>query len=196
MESKINELTEKLRIEGVERGQIEAEKIINQAKNQAAKIIEEAQSQAESIRVQAQKDANILDKNTKSELKMFCDQAVNALKTEVANIVSDKIVKQTVDGIVDDKHFMREFMLKVAEKWGANEDIVISTTDAQDLKAFFAKKAKNLLDKGVKIEQINGIDTLFCIQPSDGAYKVNFGKDEFENYFKAFLRPQLVNMLF
>jgi V/A-type H+-transporting ATPase subunit E len=196
MESKINELTEKLRIEGVERGQIEAEKIINQAKNQAAKIIEEAQSQAESIRVQAQKDAIILDKNTKSELKMFCDQAVNALKTEVANIVSDKIVKQTVDGIVDDKHFMREFMLKVAEKWGANEDIVISTTDAQDLKAFFAKKAKDLLDKGVKIEQINGIDTLFCIQPSDGAYKVNFGKDEFENYFKAFLRPQLVNMLF
>ena len=105
-------------------------------------------------------------------------------------------MKQTVDDIVDDKQFMREFMLKIAEQWGVNEDIVISTAEAQELKSFFAKKAKNLLDKSVKIEQINGIDTLFCIQPSDGAYKVNFGKDEFENYFKAFLRPQLVDMLF
>ena len=196
MESKINELTEKLRIEGVERGQIEAERIINQAKEHAAKIIDEANSQAESIKAIAKKEADTLDKNTKSELKMFCNQAVNALKTEVSNIVSDKIVKQTVDDIVDDKQFMREFMLKIAEQWGVNEDIVISTAEAQELKSFFAKKAKNLLDKSVKIEQINGIDTLFCIQPSDGAYKVNFGKDEFENYFKAFLRPQLVDMLF
>lgn len=196
MESKINELTEKLRIEGVERGQIEAERIINQAKEHAAKIIDEANSQAENIKAIAKKEADTLDKNTKSELKMFCNQAVNALKTEVSNIVSDKIVKQTVDDIVDDKQFMREFMLKIAEQWGVNEDIVISTAEAQELKSFFAKKAKNLLDKGVKIEQVNGIDTLFCIQPSDGAYKVNFGKDEFENYFKAFLRPQLVDMLF
>ncbi len=196
MESKINELTEKLRIEGVERGQIEAERIINQAKEHAAKIIDEANSQAENIKAIAKKEADTLDKNTKSELKMFCNQAVNALKTEVSNIVSDKIVKQTVDDIVDDKQFMREFMLKIAEQWGVNEDIVISTAEAQELKSFFAKKAKNLLDKSVKIEQINGIDTLFCIQPSDGAYKVNFGKDEFENYFKAFLRPQLVDMLF
>ncbi len=196
MESKINELTEKLRIEGVERGQIEAERIINQAKEHAAKIIDEANSQAENIKAIAKKEADTLDKNTKSELKMFCNQAVNALKTEVSNIVSDKIVKQTVDDIVDDKQFMREFMLKIAEQWSVNEDIVISTAEAQELKSFFAKKAKNLLDKSVKIEQINGIDTLFCIQPSDGAYKVNFGKDEFENYFKAFLRPQLVDMLF
>ena len=127
---------------------------------------------------------------------MFCNQAVNALKTEVSNIVSDKIVKQTVDDIVDDKQFMREFMLKIAEQWGKNEDVIINTAEAHELKRFFAKKAKSLLDKGVKIEQINGIDTLFSIQPSDGAYKVNFGKDEFENYFKAFLRPQLVDMLF
>ena len=56
--------------------------------------------------------------------------------------------------------------------------------------------AKNLLDKGVKIEQVNGIKTLFTISPADGAYKVNFGDEEFANYFKEFLRPQLVEMLF
>ena len=196
MESKINELTEKLLKEGIERGQEEAGQIIENAKVEAQKIINEAKSKADSIKQEAQKDAEMLDKNTKSELKMFCDQAVNALKTEVANVVSDKVVKQTVNALVDDKAFMQEFMLKLAEKWGQQEDIIISTDDAKGLKAVFAKKAKELLDKGVKIEQVNGQNTLFTVQPADGAYKVNFGKGEFEDYFKSFLRPQLVDMLF
>ena len=42
----------------------------------------------------------------------------------------------------------------------------------------------------------NGIKTLFTVSPADGSYKVNFGEEEFMNYFKAFLRPQLVEMLF
>jgi hypothetical protein len=56
--------------------------------------------------------------------------------------------------------------------------------------------AKSLLDKGVQIEQVNGIKTLFTVSPKDGSYKINFGEEEFMNYFKAFLRPQLVEMLF
>ena len=46
----------------------------------------------------------------------------------------------------------------------------------------------------MKIEQVNGIKTLFTVSPADGSYKVNFGEEEFMNYFKAFLRPQLVEI--
>ena len=45
-------------------------------------------------------------------------------------------------------------------------------------------------------EEVNGMKALFSISPADGSYKVNFGEEEFENYFKEFLRPQLVKMLF
>ena len=61
---------------------------------------------------------------------------------------------------------------------------------------YFMKNAKDLLDKGVKIEGVKGSKVLFSISPADGSYKVNFGEEEFENYFKDFLRPQLVQMLF
>ena len=196
MESKIQELTEKLLNEGVEKGREKAQQIIDEAKAQAKQIVNDANKQADDIRAKAKDDAQQLDKNTKAELKMFTDQAVNALKSEVANVVTDKIVKQTVEEVVDDKNFMQQFILKLAEKWAQNEDIVISVQDAKGLKELFAKKAKNLLDKGVKIQQVNGIDTLFSVQPADGAYKVNFGNEEFEDYFKSFLRPQLIDMLF
>jgi V/A-type H+-transporting ATPase subunit E len=196
MENKIQELTDKLVHEGVERGNAEAERIISEANEKAAKIISDAKADAEKIVAQGRKDVQTLNQNTQSELKMFCGQALNALKTEITNVLCDNVVSQSVSEVVNDKTFMQEFMLKLAEKWGAQEDLVISTEDAASLKAFFAKKAKALLDKKITIEQVNGQKTLFSVGPADGSYKLNFGNEEFEDYFKSFLRPQLVEMLF
>lgn len=196
MENKIQELTDKLVHEGVERGNAEAERIISEANEKAAKIISDAKAEAEKIVAQGRKDVQTLNQNTQSELKMFCGQALNALKTEITNVLCDNSVSQSVLEVVNDKTFMQEFMLKLAEKWGAQEDLVISTEDAASLKAFFAKKAKALLDKKITIEQVNGQKTLFSVGPADGSYKLNFGNEEFEDYFKSFLRPQLVEMLF
>lgn len=196
MENKIQELTEKLLKDGVEKGNAEAEKIIAAANEKASQIIADAKAEAEEIKLSAQKSAKGLEDNTKSEIKMYAAQTINALKSEVANVIGDKIVKEASVEIAGDKDFMNEFVLKLAEKWGAGEEIVISTADAEGLKALFAKKAKALLDNGVKIEEVNGQKTLFTIQPADGSYKVNFGEAEFEEFFKKFLRPQLVEMIF
>ena len=196
MENKIQELTNKLLNEGVEKGKLEAEKIIASAKDESAAIIADAKKKADEIIAAAKKESESLNENTKSELKMYSAQALSALKTEVANVLTDNAVNEVVKQSVADKDFMNKFLLKLAEKWGAQEDIVISTEDAEGLKAVFAKQAKALLDKSVKIEGVHGQKALFTIEPADGSYKVNFGEEEFEDYFKSFLRPQLVEMLF
>lgn len=196
MGNKIQELTEKLLKDGVEKGNAEAEKIIAAANEKAAQIIADAKAQAAEMELAAQKNAKGMEENMKSEIKMYAAQALNALKSEVANAVCDKVVKEATVEVTGNQDFMNEFILKLAEKWGAGEELVISATDATSLKALFAKKAKALLDKGLKIEQVNGQKTLFTIQPADGSYKVNFGEVEFEAYFKNFLRPQLVEMIF
>lgn len=193
---KIHELTDKIRREGVEKGQAEAAQIIEQAKVEAAKIVEQAKAQAEAITNQAKKAAGELDQNTKSELKLYMGQAVNALKSEIATLVTDRVVEQSVKKLTDDKDFLGKFTVALATEWAKNEDIVISSKDADSLKTYFAREAKALLDKGVKIEKVNGQQTLFTVQPADGSYRVDFGKEELENYFKAFLRPQLIEMLF
>lgn len=196
MGNKIQELTEKLLKDGVEKGNAEAEKIIAAANEKAAQIIADAKAQAAEMELAAQKNAKGMEENMKSEIKMYAAQALNALKSEVANAVCDKVVKEATEEVTGNQDFMNEFILKLAEKWGAGEELVISAADATSLKALFAKKAKALLDKGLKIEQVNGLKTLFTIQPADGSYKVNFGEAEFEAYFKNFLRPQLVEMIF
>ena len=193
---KIQELTEKILREGVEKGQAEADRIIQQAKEQAEKILQDARQQAQEITVQAQKKAAETAENTRSELKMYTGQAMSALKSEVTNVLTDGVVKEAVKGLAASPDFLGQFAVALAEKWSADEPVVISSSEPDSLKAYFAAKAKALLDKGVTINKVNGKDTLLTIAPADGSYKVNFGKDEFETYFKNFLRPQLIEMLF
>ena len=193
---KIQELTDKIRREGVEKGQAEAQRIIEDAKAEAAKIVAEAKRQAEALDTQAKQAAAELESNTKSELKLYLAQALNALKSEITNVVGDKIVATSVNKVVAEKDFLGKFTVALAKEWAKNESIVISTADADALKAYFAREAKELLDKSVKIEKVNGKQALFTVQPANGSYRVDFGQEELENYFKGFLRPQLIEMLF
>ena len=195
MENKIQELTEKIYAEGVEKGKAEADRLVCEAKESAAEIVKKAQAEAEAIVAAAKKKAEELEANTRSEIKLYGAQAVGALKSEIATVVTDTIVKDAVkDALAGDS--VKAMLVKIAERWNSDEALVISTAEADALKAYFAKNAKALLDKGVEIKQVNGLKTLFSIAPADGSYKVNFGEAEFEAFFKSFLRPQMVELLF
>jgi V/A-type H+-transporting ATPase subunit E len=180
----------------VEKGNEEAQRLVANAQEESKRIVEEAKKEANAILEAARKSAGELADNTKSELRLFAGQSVNALKSEIASLVSDKVVSDAVKGFTGDKDYFNAFVVSLASKWSAEEPIVISTKDADSLKQYFLKNAKELLDKGVEIRQVNGIKTLFSVSPANGAYKVNFGEEEFKSYFEAFLRPQLVEMLF
>ena len=103
MENKIQELTDKIYREGVEKGNEEARRLIANAQEEAKKIVEDAHKEAESIIASSRKSADELTENTKSELKLFAGQAVNALKSEIATMVTDKIVTAPVKEFAQNK---------------------------------------------------------------------------------------------
>lgn len=196
MNNKLQELTEKIYLEGVEKGKAEAEQLISNAEQEAKAIITKAQSEAEKIKADALKHASELDKNTKSELKLFAEQSVNAIKTEITNLLSDKIASDAVKAATSDKAFMQKTITALVEQWAKEGNVTIEAKDAKALTDYFMANAKDLLNKGVSINEVKGIKTDFAIAPAKGGYKITFGDDEFVAYFKEFLRPKLVELLF
>ena len=196
MNTKIQELTDIIYNEGVAKGQAQADEILAQAKEQAQKIVADAQKEADALLASARKESADNAENVQKELKLYAAQAVEALKSEIATVVTDKIVQDAVKGFTADQKAFNEFMLKIAQEWAKNQQIEIKAQDADALTKYFMANAKGLLDKGVKITQVNGQAAEFSIQPADGSYKVNFGTEEFMNWFKSILRPQLVETLF
>lgn len=196
MDTKIQELTDKIYREGVEKGNEEAGRIIADANTQKQTILSEAEAEAKQIVAAARKQASELKKNTEAELKLFASQSVEALKSEITNLITGSIASSNVKAATEDPTFMQKVILELVVNWPSNEFLTIQTSDAESLQKYFAANAKALMNKGFKIEKVNGKKASFSVIPADGSFKVTFGEDELVAFFKEFLRPQLVEMLF
>jgi V/A-type H+/Na+-transporting ATPase subunit E len=196
MNSTLQDLTDKIYLEGVEKGKSEADAIVSNAQQNAAKIRQQAETDAAAIVAQAKKEADELDKNTRSELSLFARQAVEALKTEVTDLITGKITEDSVKAAVADKVFMQKVILSFAQEWAKKEQVVIEAKDATALTTYFEANAKELLNKGISIKSVNGVKADFAVHPASGGFKITFGEAEFVEYFKEFLRPKLVELLF
>lgn len=196
MNTKLQELTDKIYQEGVEKGNAEAKTIVDNAQSQADDIIAKAQADAEKIISDAQAKSVELEKNTQSELRLFAQQSVNALKTEITDLICGKITSDSVKAATADKGFMQKVILSLVQEWAKNDKLTIEAKDAKELTGYFTANAKDLLNKGVTIKQANGIKTDFAIVSEAKGYKITFGEEELVAYFKEFLRPKLVEMLF
>ncbi|MEA4903434.1 MAG: hypothetical protein VB075_14780, partial [Petrimonas sp.] len=160
---KIQEITSKLYTEGIEKGKEEADKIIAEAKAMRDQIVEEAKKEAEQIITSAKKETDEWKSNTQSELKLFASQAVEALKSEITNLVTDKLSASNVKAAVEDKTFMQKLITELVQNWSKNETLKIGVESSEELKKYISGNAKNLLDKGLKIESVNGLKTGFIL---------------------------------
>ena len=196
MDTKIQELTEKIYQEGVEKGNKEAENIIAEANAKKQEILNEAEAEARKILANAEKQVLEAKKNGEAELKISANYVIESLKKEIVNLLTGKITDASIKPIVTDKAFMQKIILEMAKSWAKNEAYIIQTADADELRKYFEGNAKELLNKGVTIEHIAGKSASFTIQLADGSYKINFGEEEFILFFKELLNPQLVEKLF
>ena len=75
--NKLQELTQKLYNDGLEKGRSEAERLVAEAKEQAAKIVADARAEAEAINKAAELRAEDVAKNAMTEITLAGRQAVS-----------------------------------------------------------------------------------------------------------------------
>ena len=202
MQSKLQELTDKIYQEGVERGTQDAEKIVAQARVEAESILKKANAEAEKIVAQANQKAEELRTNIQSELKLSVRQSINALKQQIANLVVAQTVNTGIKDILQDTTYLKEIVLTVVQNWNPSVDsninvsVLLPSDKEKELQKYFETEAKGLLSKGLKIGYSDNIKNGFEIGPADGSYKISFTDDDFANFFSDFLRPKLAAILF
>ena len=102
----------------------------------------------------------------------------------------------TIKLLLPIKFSCKKTITALVEQWAKEGNVTIEAKDAKALTDYFMANAKELLNKGVSINEVKGLKTDFAIAPAQGGYKITFGNDEFIAYFKEFLRPKLVELLF
>ncbi len=196
MDSQIQALTEKVYQEGVLKGEQEAAKILADANAQAEQVERDARVRAEQIIAEAQRSASELKSNTERELKLNASKLIEATKASIVDVLAGRIAGDSVQALTANPELLQRVVLEIAKGFDLKHGVEITSSQAEELKAYFAQNAKALLEEGLMIKQVAGKATQYTIRPQNGSFKVEIGEQEFVELFKSILRPQLAQELF
>ena len=200
MTSKIQQLTETIYNEGVQKAKEEAEAILKEAKEKAAGIEKEAQKKAEKKIVEAEEKAQELKKQVDSEIKMTLNQAVSAMKQEITSLIAMKVIQPPVKELFSDKDYPQNLISTVVKGWMEKESfdvkVILPEQDRNKLEDFYKKNLADELNKGLEVSFTQNMKSGFKIGPADGSYLISFTDEDFTNFLKAYLRPKTSQLLF
>lgn len=120
--SGVEALIERLRDEGVQVGQAEAQRIEAEARREAARIVRDAENRARSIREATQQEVDALRKGGEEALRIAMRDTVLRLKADLSDRFSDE-VKRLISAKIEQEAFLEQLILEVAAKARAEAGI-------------------------------------------------------------------------
>jgi len=200
MDSKIQQLTETIYNEGVEKAREEADAILKEAGKEAEQIKKDAQKEADRIVEEANEKSEELKKQVDSEIKMTTNQAVSAMKQEITTLVTMKVIQPSVKELFSDTEYLKSLISDVVQGWVEKEDfdltVILPESNRDQLEKYFKNNLADELNKGLEVTFAKNMKSGFKIGPSDGSYIISFTDDDFTNFLKSYLRPKTSQLLF
>ena len=197
---KLQELTQKLYEEGLAKGKQDGEALLQKAQSEAEGIVKQAQEEAEAILAKARKDAEDFKVKVEGDVKMAAQQAVQATRSDIENLVVSKVVDGTVDKALANEDYIKGIITAVAQKFSADEPADLSLVLPESLKKSLEPFVKNelgkLLGKGVDASFSKKVAGGFKIGPKDGGYFVSLTDETFKDLIGSYLRPATKKLLF
>ena len=199
--NKLQELTQKLYNDGLEKGRSDAERLVAEAQEKAAAILAEANAKADAIAKAAEARAEDIAKNAMTEITLAGRQAVSKIKSELTEAVIMKSTGAAVKAATMDAAFVKELLLAVAKNWNAaTTDVSLKALLAEEKKAeldaVMQKSAEELAKAGVEVGYSNEVKTGFKLGEKNGGYYISFTDESFDALLKEYLREKVSNMLF
>jgi V/A-type H+/Na+-transporting ATPase subunit E len=171
MQNKLQELTDKIYQEGVVKAREEADKIVAEARQQASVILADAQKEATVIVEAAQTQANEAKRNLDAELKMTTLQTLSAVKQQIADLITLKVINAPVEQLFSDIAFIQLLVKTLIEGYVKSGQIdvkiILPQTIQANMELFFKNSLAAELNKGLVIEYSKHIGAGFKVGPID-----------------------------
>jgi V/A-type H+-transporting ATPase subunit E len=198
MAEELQHLIDRIRKEGVETGEQEAQALVAKAKEQAAGIVADAQKQAQALVAKAESDAQAFAERGRKTL----EQAARDLLISVADSVG-KVVTGIVDAKVGEAlspETVAQMLVKIAEQYAKNGgtqdlDALVSEKDLAALKGCLAKEYGGKLAVGIDVASDREIFKGFRVGVKGGQVFHDFSKDAIAESLANFLRPELAGLV-
>ncbi len=200
--AKLDQLTQKLYDEGLEKGRAEAERLVAEAKETAAKLIADARAEAAGIVRQAEEKAEDVSKNTMTEIALAGKQAVAKIKSEIASLIVARATGEGVKAAGMDAGFIKEMLVAVARNWNGADagKVTLQALLPEEARAkldqAMTAQTEALLAAGVEVGYSKEVKTGFRVAAKEGGYYLSFADADIEALLGEYLRDKVSQLLF
>ena len=200
MSNKLQELTDRLYIEGLSKGKEEGEILLFKARKEADEIIANARKQAEDIVTEAENRAAQLKEKAESDIKMASEQALMATKKDIENLLVNALCAEETEKVLSEEKFLKEIILAVAQKFSTQQSEDISLVLPASLKSMLepwvSTELKKALKKEISVDFSKKIKGGFSIGPQNGSWYISMSDESFKALISEYLRPVTKKLLF
>ena len=200
MDSKIQQLTEAIYNEGVQKARDEAGNILKEAQMKAAQMEDEATKAAAAILSDAQKKSKELKNHVESEIRLTIQQAITALKQQISHLITLNLLQPSINELFSDKEYLRSLISSVIQGWSATGSpdlhIILPASSRDKMEEYLQNSLADQLNKGVSFKWSHDFKSGFKIGPEDESYLISFSDEDFLNFLKMYLRPKTAHLLF
>ncbi len=153
------------------------------------------------MEAQSANEVSRIRENLNSELKAVAQQMVNTIKDELAAVITNKIVSVGINEALSETTFLQKIIFTVLQKWQPTDanlqfEVLLNKDDQSQLQAFFEQRVKKELATEVEIVVDNKIKSGFRISMKNENYYVSFSGDDFETFFKGYLRKKTLEWIY
>jgi V/A-type H+-transporting ATPase subunit E len=201
MQDKIQQLTEKLYAEGIEKAKTEAGQILEAARAEAANIVHDARVKAEKILHVSREESMELQKNIEGEIRIAARHAFTVVRQNIADMITLQANQKWLNGAFQDVDFMKDIMKHAIQTFieldkNAEIKLVLPSHLDQKVIRYLESHIHESFHNQVFIDVSHKIETGFRIGPTSTNYLISFTEQDFDNFIKRFLRPKTIDLLF
>ncbi|MEA2078107.1 MAG: hypothetical protein U9O95_08835 [Candidatus Marinimicrobia bacterium] len=195
MNVKLDSLIEKIKADGVDAANKQAEKIAAAAKKEADDIVKKAKDKADQYQKNAESEAVNYRKNAEIAIQQAARDTVLVLKEKITAILEQALLTD-IDKTMD-KDFLKDLIVKVAEVWAKDGDVevLVNGVDVNaltaQLKSALAANVKNTVE--VKLDK--KITHGFRIGKKGDNLFYDFTDESILEALRVFLNPKLAEIL-
>ncbi|QQS29569.1 MAG: hypothetical protein IPM47_01055 [Sphingobacteriales bacterium] len=198
MEQKIEQIARKLYEEGIEKAEIEAAAIVQKANKQAEAIIQQGHEVKQNLIAQAKTEAELLKNRTHAELQLVINNALEKLKQDIAQLITQKAVNHPVEQALNSTETMAALLTVVVKQLfsGSKEQINIRVAPEQEarISGILSRQLIAVLAQEPVVVPDKNIVSGFKIGKTGENYIISFTDEDFKTYIGNFMHPEIVKI--
>lgn len=185
-------IVSKLKQEGIQAGETEKQRIIDEAKKQAESIIAEAKTLSKEIIEEAGSKSEQIERNAQTAISQAARDMVEATKISIVKHLTSVFGEQC-KSLFTEKEYLGELLKAALKNISGKKTVTVPKKMQKNMEGFLLKQS---LDKGIELKPFTGSNTKIVISSADNE-RVEFvlSSEDVEEGLFSLLNKDLVKRI-